>query len=357
MNFFYSIIIILLLFLFIPLIIIYIKFDKKFIKSYFKIKKNKKLFPYIDNGIGHGIAYNPHPLTNWSLNPNYIDKYQNIPHTIEGFRKTCENESIFNKNFYETKKKIICIGGSSTYCTDIFNNEQTWPFLLNNVALKNNNYVINFGIPHFNTSLAFIRFVSWFNRIKPNLIILMLAKNDLNLLTNISDKEEYSFPDFQNIMNSFNFDYIFKNKYQYFGFLSDYINLKTLSRIDFNILYNTEPKIDRISNKINKIFIDDMIFRTLNIINFANQNNTKVIYIPEICSNNGIMRDTLYNKFYNKLIPEINNYKNCQLLDLRELIPNNESYFIDTVHLNKNGCKLFSELVSNYIFKDNINNV
>ena len=56
-------------------------------------------------------------------------------HNIEGFRKADTDESFFEKNDinFQGGFKIICLGGSTTYCTDIEKNEYTWPFKVNEV--------------------------------------------------------------------------------------------------------------------------------------------------------------------------------------------------------------------------------
>ena len=80
------------------------------------------------NTIGDTFVNAPHPFTNWSLNPFYKNKSGELVHTIEGFRKTNEENSIMdtlqkNKNAY----KIVCIGGSSTHCAEMDKYQDTWP--------------------------------------------------------------------------------------------------------------------------------------------------------------------------------------------------------------------------------------
>ena len=81
-------------------------------------------------GIGKNLLYAPHPFTNWSLNPGYINKYGEIDHTREGFRRVDKYLSIYdavdsanNKKL----KKIVCIGGSTTYCTELDGYKDSWP--------------------------------------------------------------------------------------------------------------------------------------------------------------------------------------------------------------------------------------
>ena len=82
---------------------------------------------------------------------------QNI-HYREGFRKTCETDSILNK-IKTKKKKIILLGSSSTYCTDISENNKTWPYLLQKKFDKEFEF-FNFGVPHFTTLQSNIRILN-----------------------------------------------------------------------------------------------------------------------------------------------------------------------------------------------------
>ena len=95
-----------------------------------------------------------------------------------------------------------------------------------------------------------------------------------------------------------------------------------------------------------------MRYRTNTIFNICKSSNCKVLYIPEICSTNGIHRKILYESFYEKVISDIKTHKNVKLFDPRGSIPENNKYFQDVVHFTKDGCIMFSRLVSNFIQKN-----
>ena len=337
--------------------------SKNLISSFDAIANSKnKFFPFSQNsndkGFGTGIRYAPHPLTNWSLNPNFMNKHGIKVHNKEGFRKANNDISYFDFDKEEQKNefKIICLGGSTTYCTDIEKNEDTWPFLLNNSLKEKNVRVFNFGVAHFTTLNAIIRLISWINTIKPNLVILMLAKNDLNLLTNMSKKQKFFLPDFQNIMMSFG-QAITPTlpRLLYKIPLFKLYGLKKLAHISyggFNVLYRSSPNSKELEKRINSTFLDEMRYRTNTIFNICKSSNCNVLYIPEICSTNGIHRKILYESFYEKVISDIKTHKNVKLFDPRGSIPENNKYFQDVVHFTKDGCIMFSRLVSNFIQKN-----
>ena len=171
---------------------------KPFFSYNYKFNQNKK----IDN---NHLIFVPHPFTNWSLNPNYISKKGFYEHTLEGFKKTIKNDSLIefidkNKNLY----KIICIGGSSTHCQEMPSYHLTWPSLLNKKLNESNLsskvLVINFGVGAWNTLQSYIRCLTWFPIINPDLVIFYQAKNDLTPIQNGNIDENSIMPDYQNVM-------------------------------------------------------------------------------------------------------------------------------------------------------------
>ena len=72
---------------------------------YFNFKKD---FAYgTDVEFNAVDIYVPHPFTNWSLNPNY--KFNGVKdHTLEGFRKTSDDNSLQDLlDNYKKSKKFI----------------------------------------------------------------------------------------------------------------------------------------------------------------------------------------------------------------------------------------------------------
>ena len=97
----------------------------------------------------------PHPFTNFTLNPNYLNKYGSEVHTIEGFRKTSYEKSILIK-LKNSRINIVCIGGSSTQCSNMEKFEDTWPSLLE-TKFNNKVNVFNFGVGAWTTLHSYIR--------------------------------------------------------------------------------------------------------------------------------------------------------------------------------------------------------
>ena len=144
-------------------------------KAIHKIFKKKPIFFYSSKEVSkvsfnYNSIYCPHPFTNWSLNPYYSTRGIK-QHTIEGFRKTDEYKSVedyFNKSD-KNLFKILCIGGSTTYCTEIDSYENTWPYMLNLKLskIKKNCLVGNAGVGGWGTIQSLNRFQTWGSILKP----------------------------------------------------------------------------------------------------------------------------------------------------------------------------------------------
>ncbi|SVE00145.1 uncharacterized protein METZ01_LOCUS452999, partial [marine metagenome] len=161
----------------------------------------KKLISGFDNSI-----YCPHPFTNWSLNPSYTKNNIN-EHTKEGFRKTADLDSVSEM---VGNNIIYCAGGSTTYCTELYPFQKSWPFKLN--QLVNDKFkVINAGVGGWGTLQSLIRFMSWGPFFKPRLTVIYQSKNDLTPLYNGRKSEDEIFLQYENIM----VQYGLKNPYSF----------------------------------------------------------------------------------------------------------------------------------------------
>ena len=70
--------------------------------------------------------------TNWTLNPNHKKNFNENPNTKEGFRKVDDDNSVFETlKKSQKKKRVVCIGGSTTMCEEMASYKESWPSLLN----------------------------------------------------------------------------------------------------------------------------------------------------------------------------------------------------------------------------------
>ena len=325
-----------------------IYFNSAYLKSIISFKKQINLkFPF-DNNDNRSLIYIPSPHTNWTLNPFYRNHKDKFQHYREGFRKTCSSKFLSDK-IKNNKKKIIFLGSSTTYCTDIVDYCNTWPALVQD-KFSDQIDILNFGVPHFTLSQTLTRFVNWVNLIKPDLVFLYQAKNDLNYISNIKDEESYLNFDYENIQSQYgsSLSQMLPNRYE-LPFVNFY-KIRKLKNLNFNILYKTNVDVSRLEkNDINQ-YKNTIILKTLSIANICNYLGVKFIYIPEIITG-GIHKKILEENIYPELMNKINNMPNAEYYEIKNIIPLSNNYFYDKMHFNKEGCKIFSDIIISKINK------
>tara|TARA_B100000965_G_scaffold181469_1_gene151434 strand:- start:1555 stop:2661 length:1107 start_codon:yes stop_codon:yes gene_type:complete len=315
-------------------------------KTYFSNSKNNN---YLDR-----LVFLPHPILNWSLNPNYKNIYGEIVHTKEGFRKTLSHDSIIDYlDNHPNTFKIICIGGSSTHCLEMDKFEDTWPALVQQKLKNENCIVINFGVGAWTTMQSLIRCITWFPKIKPDLLIFYHAKNDLTPLVNGNLDEKFIYPDYQNVMTQFTERYISGLPKYFFYipliFLLYYFFDFKKNRLGLLGIYKPYAEENELGMKrLDTQFFNSIIFRQQTIIDICKKNNCDVIYIPEIVRE-GVYKETLESKIYPAMKNIVNNYDNCDWFEVKDLIPDSSDYFLDKMHFSLEGNKLFSTIIANKI--------
>ena len=281
--------------------------------------------------------YCPHPFTNWSLNPGYLNYNGTLDNTKEGFRKTTQQNSILNQT--KSRNKVIyCLGGSTTYCTLLKSYEESWPCKL---LIKLNDVrselleVVNAGVGGWGTLQSLIRFVTWGPLIKPELTIIYSSKNDLTFYYNGNPEEKIIFPDYSNIIQQFS---NVKRKYgeSLLGCYGDSkVDIKNLKRFKSEELNAT-------------------LLRYRLILKLASEWNGKVLFMPEI------INDSFYKPYMNQIneaaIIMLKNEENCKTLSINKLIDKKNSYFMDKMHFTAEGCSIFASLVARYIQSQNLLN-
>ena len=309
------------------------------------------------NNYSDTIVFSPHPYTNWSLNPSYVNKDNQKEHTIEGFKKTSNEESVFDLLKNKDSYKIICIGGSTTHCQEMDNYQYTWPSLLNNNLNKYRKVqVFNFGVGGWNTQQSLIRCVNWIPTIKPDLLVFYQAKNDLTPLVNGNLKENYIYSDYQNIITQYSALFqISKNnlllKIPLFNlFFYKYYYVHKLNLFGLSNIY--KPKAEFSQSGLKRLtdeLIISYIYRYHVIFKICEMYSCKVLYIPEIVNDN-VYREILGKKIFPKLKTSLVNFNSVHWFSMDELIPKNKNFFLDKMHFTKKGNKIFSKLLSDEIY-------
>ncbi|MFA4884216.1 MAG: SGNH/GDSL hydrolase family protein [Candidatus Margulisiibacteriota bacterium] len=298
----------------------------------------KKLIVYSghdQSGIGKHYIYAPHPMTNWALNPGYENRSGMKLHTVEGFRKTDEADSVI-KSFAVAagKQKIYCFGGSTTYCTGLYELNSPWPSRL---AISNDCVVANAGVGGWNTLQSLTRLISWAPLLKPNLIIVYQSKNDLTPLYNGEPSEEWAFPDYANLMGQFS-SAVFKRGV--FDSRRCWQANGGLTSVYGNKVTFPEKGLAR----CNRDYEAAIEMRYEGICNVGNILGAKVVFVPEIIQGGPYYAYMRKLHVIMKLV--VAKHPHSFFVDLNGALPFNEKYFLDKMHFTELGCCLFSEVLS-----------
>jgi lysophospholipase L1-like esterase len=118
------------------------------------------------------LLFEPHP--DWVLTPR-----KNVDVTVMGNSHHHNSDGFRGTEFstVKTKRRIACIGGSTTYCVHV-SNDQTWPFYLDQL-LQTNYEVLNFGIPGHSSVEHRKLLPLVLARYAPDAVIFQMGLNDL----------------------------------------------------------------------------------------------------------------------------------------------------------------------------------
>ena len=136
-------------------------------------------WPYSRPKSANYLLFEPHP--EWVLTPRKgVDVTvlgNSHHHNTDGFRG---NE--FSR--VKTKHRIACIGGSTTYCI-LVGDDQTWPFHLDQL-LQPDYEVFNFGVPGHSSVEHRKMLPQILPRYSPDIVIFQMGLNDLRNM-NLAD--------------------------------------------------------------------------------------------------------------------------------------------------------------------------
>lgn len=335
-----------------PYLVMILKYPKDMRDSLkWLIKSGGKFLPYSttkDSGAGKGFIYCPHPFTNWSLNPSYQNPSGEPNHTIEGFRKTSDADSIVKLvKENPASLKIVCAGSSTTYCNFVERYQDAWPTLLKEKLRRDDLLVFNFGIGAWTTLQSVIRCLTWLPIVRPKLLIFYQAKNDFVALVNGARKEKSIFPDYQNVMGQFSESFYLKfpRWLLYVPFFS-LMEMRRLNRdLFFNLYKKPKPwQSNKGFERLSEDLINGVLFRIESLINMCNMIGCKLLYIPEIVREGPYV--PILEKVYKRAAEVIHKYDNAFFSDLRKSIPDSDEYFLSRMHLSKKGCERFAEAVA-----------
>src|SRR5688572_22571807 len=140
------------------------------------IKNKQLLFDDPEVRARHEM-FRAHPYLSVTLNKNFNhtfktgSEYHSVKTTELGTRWT-------GADLKDTSKiRIVCIGGSTTFCTGV-KDEDSWPAVLQR-KLGDKYAVINFGVPAYKSVEAIIQLALFVPEVKPDIVVMYMGWNDL----------------------------------------------------------------------------------------------------------------------------------------------------------------------------------
>lgn len=142
-------------------------------------------WPYSRPKSANYLLFEPHP--EWVLTPrkgaDVTVLGNSHHHNTDGFRG---NE--FSR--VKTKRRVACIGGSTTYCIGV-GDEQTWPFYLDQL-LQPDYEVLNFGIPGHSSVEHKKLLPHILARYSPDIVVFQMGLNDLRSMNVAEPGPDYA---------------------------------------------------------------------------------------------------------------------------------------------------------------------
>lgn len=297
--------------------------------------------------------YAEHPFTAWSLNPDFANARGERIHNRHGFRCTLDFERLDH-----SAPVIYCAGGSSTYCTDIESNHETWPERLREVltaALERPVQVVNAGVPGFNSFQSYARLSAYIDVVRPDVVAIYHAKNDLTPFYNntLPDREKVR-PDLSNVMRALNFYEMSAalTPLARWSFLARLWAAVRLTGLQSNVLayaYGLTAAPD-IQARLARFYdLSGLQSTQRNLVGLCRSRGVKLVCITQR------VRDAVFAPYIQRLNDSIRRLEDRQsgvyVFDFERELPDNPSFFIDKLHFTCKGSEEMGRRTADFLVR------
>jgi lysophospholipase L1-like esterase len=283
------------------------------------------------------------PIGNKSYSVNGVE----IHHNSLGFR----GPEFQNKG---AKKRIVTIGGSTTYCVDV-SDKDTWPYRLETL-LGNDYEVLNLGMPGHSTAEHLYLLGSLVPRLEPDIIIMQIGLNDLHCMHS---------PDISPVLNRCHSTLLANSVGQCFvnklpRLASVRAVVSTMQNVGFAPRCPPDPSSGIKIRDLDPRVVDAFNAQATSLVSIGKGMGAKVILVPQVglkpgeIANGGYRWWTPYldqealNSFvasFNKELKRIAEATQVSYVDSVITTPWGEELFIDLSHLTGEGNLQLAKLV------------
>ena len=297
--------------------------------------------------------YAEHPFTGWSLNPGFRNVYGETVHNRHGFRSSQDFEGFDQESDPETLR-IYCAGGSTTYGVFIERNEETWPEILGekiSAVTGRKVQVMNGGVGGFNTYQSYIRLSAYIDYLRPHLVVVYHAKNDLTPFYIGELDQQKAHPDYSNLMRSLNFKQMSKsiNPLARWSAMARLWAAWRLSRESMGLGYVYSNRGEPDPSGLLSARTDFSIIETMqrNMVRLCRGRDVNLIYMTQR------VEDPLFTRHIQEIndrIRGLDNPKNgCYVYDLDRELEYNPDYLFDKMHFTPKGNEQVAEHLAQFI--------
>lgn len=312
------------------------------------------------------------PDINTTVRPS--DEYMLLTDGLaqEHFVLTTDKDGFINPSFQDVNNKtlIAFVGGSTTECIYV-HQENRFPHLVSEYLKRQKIFVntLNSGVSGNNIFHSVNIIINDILKHNPNYIVLMHNINDLNLLIHEksyhnNNKYRSLIIDKKDITQQNNFGSIILKEIAKSFAPTTYKALNNLNNMIFDEFFDKRNK--KITYNEN-IIANDFKKALLLFVNISKSQGIKPIIMTQFnritgdrdeittktletwLTDTGITPEEyiyLYKKL-NNIIIEVAHSEDVPLIDLDKLIPKNNKYIYDTVHLNDTGSIFAAEIIAN----------
>ncbi len=300
------------------------------------------------------LRYAEHPFLGYALNPEFRNSFGEAIHNTCGFR--------FEGDLYNLDGTVVyCAGDSSTYCNGIERNKDTWPALLQNALRTHPSYkeavVVNGGCGAWTSFQSLIRFLTWVDVIRPQLVIVYHGKTDFIPFMAGDASVRKIFPDYSNIMCSLRMGALARAwgalaRFSYAGKIAygAYVNT-AYENIHWKVLRQKKAKLpNEIRKGLRRVtpeafdfifsryrsFVDACVARKIPIL-LVTQRVASVLYRPYMSELNDRIRSLA-------CAPE-----GVYVYDFDREASGADRFLFDSVHFTHEGVRFFSERLRDFI--------
>ena len=323
----------------------------------FRIRHHYWLFGHDDAAYIALFKKHPYLVVEPSPNARFITKSGIIfSHNTLGARG--KETDILNKG---NKKRVLVLGGSSTYCIGVSDN-QTWPYFLQE-KLGNGYDVINLGVPGYTTAEHIIQTALNISELAPDICIYYVGWNDIRNVHVANLRSDYA-------------DFHGKSQYNHLMLGALKIgNHSVIVRTTANLLakiFQRDPEgvfkvkgtADKFTTKIDERALSLYKRNIRLLISLCRAQGVRPVMVPQVLRYNALTGDKEYEwipyvkdkdikavmELYNEALREVCAAEKADFVGEVLKINYDDAYFIDNYgHFTPYGNEQLSGVIAEYL--------